>query len=152
VRPRPVEAPIAEPATLIDTTLAPSRTDRRTGSMRPPAVCYLGFRTTTDGREYTCRVTDGLGPRTFVLLIPHQAFSSREVRFQDAPDLCFARLQRELVADPDLVPSSLLVLTAQELLEYRNVREHRTSGRKRGGSSGSGTSDDAGNGTSATDT
>src|SRR4051812_39482026 len=71
---------------------------------RPPAVRYEGFQTTKVGREYSCRVTDPVGLRHFVVLITHQAFAAREVRFQDAPDLCFARLSRELAAQPDLVP------------------------------------------------
>ncbi len=103
---------------------------------KPPAVRYVGFRTTDQGREYTCRVNDGLGERRFVLFIGHQAFASREARFQDAPDLCCARLQRELAADPGLLPGSPLALTAEELLDYRNVREHRAPGRKRRGSTG----------------
>jgi hypothetical protein len=108
----------------------------RRGKPRPPAVCYLGFRTTADGREYSLRVSDGLEPRFFVLLIRHQVFAAREARFQDAPDLCFARLQRDLAADPDLIPGPRLVLTAEELREYRNARERRPPVRKRAVSAG----------------
>jgi len=103
---------------------------------RPPAVAYLGFRTTEAGREYSLRVTGGLAPRLFVLLITHEVFASREARFQDAPDLCFARLQRDLAADPGLLPGPRLVLTAHELLEYRDARERRSPGRKRRSSAG----------------
>ena len=71
--------------------------------MRPPAVFYVGFETTREGREYTLRVSDGVAARLFVLLITHEAFASRAARFQDAPDLCFGKLQRELVADPGQV-------------------------------------------------
>jgi hypothetical protein len=99
-------------------------------------VRYLGFRTTADGREYSLRVTDGLEPRLFVLLITHEVFASREARFQDAPDLCFAKLQRDLVADPGLLPGPRLVLTAQELLEYRDARERRSPNRARRRSEG----------------
>lgn len=106
------------------------------GRPRPPAVRYLGFRTTADGREYLLRVTDELEPRLFVLLITHDSFASREARFQDAPDLCYARLQRDLVADPGLLPGRRLVLTAEEILEYRDARERRPPGRKRSRSSG----------------
>ena len=105
------------------------------GKLRPPAVRYLGFRTTADGREYSLRVASELEPRLFVLLITHEVFASREARFQDAPDLCFARLQRDLVADPGLLPGPRLVLTAQELREYRVARGRPSPGRKRGTSS-----------------
>ena len=98
---------------------------------KPPAVRYLGFRTTAAGREYTLRATDDLETRLFVLLIPHEVFASRAARYQDAPDLCFARLQRDLVADPGLPAGPRLVLTARELLEYRDALERRAPGRKR---------------------
>ncbi len=77
-------------------------------------------------------MTDRGEPRFFVVLIPHEAFASRQARFQDAPDLCFAKLQRELLANPDLAPGASLVFTAQELLDYRTVRDHRPPGRQRG--------------------
>jgi hypothetical protein len=103
------------------------------GKPRPPAVHYLGFRTTGTGREYSLRVTGGLGPRLFVVLIAHEVFASGEARFQDAPDLCFTRLQRDLAADPDLLPGPHLVLTAREILAYRTARERRPPpGRRRG--------------------
>lgn len=92
---------------------------------------YLGFRTTAEGREYSLRVSDGLAPRFFVLLITHEAFASREARFQDAPDLCFARLGRDLMADPGLLPGPRLVLTAQEIFDYRVAQEKRLPSRRK---------------------
>ncbi len=86
---------------------------------RHPIVRYVGFRCTDSGREYTMRVSEGLSSRRFVLLITHQAFASREVRFQDAPDVCSAKLRRALAADPDLLASESMALTAQDLLDYR---------------------------------
>jgi hypothetical protein len=98
---------------------------------RPPAVSYLGFRTTNAGREYTLRVTGGSGPRHFVLLITHAMFASVGMRFQDAPGLCFARLQRDLAADPDLHPGPLVELTTEELVAFRRAGERHPQGRKR---------------------
>ena len=78
---------------------------------RPPSIRYMGFRCTNEGREYTLRV-DGAGdPRVFTVTIPHTAFNSRQTRFQDAPDLCFAKLQRELAANAELPDGLHLVLT-----------------------------------------
>ena len=97
-----------------------------------PTMAYLGFRTTTEGREYTVRVSGLAEAREFVLFIAHRMFAAGEARFQDAPDLCFARLRRELTADPALRPAVPLVLTTEELGEYRT--EHRTPiNRRRGG-------------------
>lgn len=99
---------------------------------RRPTISYAGFATTREGREYSLRVSDGLQPRTFVMLIPHAAFAAREVRFQDAPDICFARLQRELVADPELLPDTTkLVLSAADLLDYKASHEKATPGPKK---------------------
>jgi hypothetical protein len=106
------------------------------GALRPPAVQYLGFRSTGAGREYSLRVTGGLGPRVFVVLVTHETFASGEARFQDAPDLCFTRLQRDLAADPDLLPGPLLALTSQEIFAYRDARQKRPLGSRRRRSTG----------------
>jgi hypothetical protein len=103
---------------------------------RQPAVRYLGFEITAEGREYSLQVTNGLEPRTFVLLVTHEAFASRQARFQDAPDLCYRKMGRELGLDPDLLPGARLQLTPEELLDYRSARDYVAPGRKRRGSGG----------------
>jgi hypothetical protein len=105
--------------------------ERAASRPKPPALCYLGARTTGEGREYALRVTGAIEPRVFRLLITHEAFASRLTRFQDAPDLCFGKLQRELAADPDLQSVQPLVLTVQDLAEYRDAHEKRPEARKR---------------------
>ncbi len=98
---------------------------------RSPSIRYMGFRCTDQGREYTLRV-DGEGdPRLFVLVIPHAAFAEKQARFQDAPDVCFAKLQRALAADAHLVPEGALVLTTADLTEYRELAAKRAPERKR---------------------
>jgi hypothetical protein len=88
--------------------------------MTSAIVSYVGFSATPKGREYNVRVSTGPGqPRTFVLFIAHQAFAAGEARFQDAPDLCCARIRRELESDPELASGTTLVLTQQEMLDYR---------------------------------
>jgi len=109
------------------------RVRSESGRSRPPAVRYIGCQTTANGREYTLCATGGLEPRMFVLLIPGEAFVSHAVRFQDGPDLCFRRLQLELSADPDLLPGAGLVLTAAELLDYRQGRTQPSHERRRRG-------------------
>jgi hypothetical protein len=98
---------------------------------RPLSIRYMGFSCTSQGREYTLRV-DGEGdPRVFVLVIPHTAFTEKQARFQDAPDVCFAKLQRELALDSLRVPGPPLVLTSADLAEYRETQAKRTPERKR---------------------
>jgi len=101
---------------------------------KQPAVHYLGFRITPDGREYMMQVLGELEPRTYVLLVTHEAFATRQTRFQDAPDLCSRKLERALLADPDLIAAERLLLTAEELLDYRHAHAPASAGRPRRGS------------------
>jgi len=99
---------------------------------RPVSIRYMGFRCTNQGREYTLRVDGAAGdPRLFVLVIPHLAFTEKQARFQDAPDVCFAKLQRELAVDSLLAPGPPVVLTAADLAEYRDIQAKRSPERKR---------------------
>lgn len=113
---------VTEAGLIIDPPVVRSKT---------PTISYLGFRATADGREYALRVTDGVTPRFFVLLITHEAFASHEARYQDAPDLCFSKLSRDLEADPDLVPVPRVEVTVRELREYGAARERPSPGPKR---------------------
>lgn len=117
----PGEPPL--PAEETPATPAPRR--------RPVAVSYLGFRVTEDGREYSLRAECESEPRHFVMLIPHAAFLAHQARFQDAPGLCFAKLERELAADPGFAPAARLVLTDAELLAGVKAREAPPVLRKR---------------------
>ncbi len=99
--------------------------------VRPLSVRYMGFRCTGEGREYTLRV-DGEGdPRLFVYVIPYAAFAEKQTRFQDAPELCFAKVQRDLASDSTLVATAPVVLTAADLAEFREMQAKRTGERKR---------------------
>jgi hypothetical protein len=97
---------------------------------RPVSIRYMGFECTSQGRAYRLRV-DGVGdPRLFTVTIPNVAFESRKARFQDAPELCFARLQRELLSNADLPDGLELVITPAELDEYRDAQLRRSPDRK----------------------
>lgn len=104
--------------------------------LKPPALAraasirYLGFECTGDGRLYRLRV-DGRGdPRLYTVSIPTAAFESRKARFQDAPELCSARLQRELAGNPDLPGGLAFVITTDELDEYRDSQLRKSPDRK----------------------
>jgi hypothetical protein len=98
---------------------------------RPESVRYLGFESANEGRRYRLQVGAGDEARVFVFVIPHSAFAAREARFQDAPDLCFARLQRELALDAALLPGPPLVLTSNDFADYRERQSKRGPERKR---------------------
>jgi hypothetical protein len=112
---------------------AATRGEEATGapaaSAKKPVVRYVGFRATPQGREYTMSVSDAASSRDFVLFISHQAFATHETRFQDAPDVCSAKLRRELDADPTLSPDGGLVVTSEDMLDYR--QHHLTPLEKR---------------------
>jgi hypothetical protein len=92
----------------------------------------MGVESTDEGREYTLRV-DGPGaePRLFVFVILHAAFASKEARFQDAPDLCYAKLQREILGENEPAPGSRRVLTSADFAAYRETQTKRVPERKR---------------------
>jgi len=86
---------------------------------------YVGFTVTEVSREYRLRVTSmGEEARNFTVAIPNKAFLARQVRYQDAPDVCFLKLQRALAAHAGLQGTRLTV-TASELEEYRESHAPR---------------------------
>jgi len=90
---------------------------------------YVGFKAEMASRDYRLRVRDGAGqPREFVVAIPNEAFVSRHVRYQDAPDLCFKVLAKALADSPE-APAYLLLTTAQ-LDEYRQAHAPKAPKRR----------------------
>jgi hypothetical protein len=103
---------------------------KRPVPVRPLSIRYMGFDCTSAGRAYRLRVEGPGDPREFTLTIPNVAFTARQARFQDAPDLCFARLQRELATNAELADGAHLVITPAELDEYRDAQLRRSPDRK----------------------
>jgi hypothetical protein len=86
---------------------------------------YVGFSVNELTREYRLRVTTmGTEARNFTVAIPNKAFLAHRVRYQDAPDICFLKLQRALAAHAEL-PGARLTVTASELEEYRESHAAR---------------------------
>jgi len=104
---------------------------KRPPAARAPTIRYMGFECTSDGRSYRLRVDSTGEPRLVTVTIPNEAFASRKARFQDAPELCFARLQRELDANADLPDGLELLITTGDLDEYREAQQRRSPDRKR---------------------
>jgi hypothetical protein len=96
-------------------------------------VEYLGFVTNGRAREYTLRVrpAEPSGAfREFTLAIPTEAFLSRRVRYQDAPGICYLKLQRELAARAGEMPPGHLRVSDAELEEYRVAHAPRAPERR----------------------
>ncbi len=99
-------------------------------------VEYIGFRAATRAREYRLRVTETPGEhQVFTVVIPNEAFLSRRVRYQDAPEICFWKLQRALEGstEENEPPAQRLEVTNAELEEYRvaHTPKPRAPARKR---------------------
>lgn len=94
-------------------------------------VEYVGFKTDGTVREYTLRLRrtgdDSLG---FIIVIPNEAFLAHRVRYQDAPEICFLKLQRELLACTEGLPQARLTVTDADLLDYRTAHTPKAPRRR----------------------
>ena len=83
-------------------------------------VSYVGFKSLPAAREYTLRVTQADGSsHDFRLAISNDAFLSRHVRYQDAAEICFLKLQRAVIACEPGLPATKQDVTEQDFEEYR---------------------------------
>ena len=87
-------------------------------------IQYIGFQLKPRGRDYSYRV---VGPkneiREFILTISNQSFVDRQVPYQDAADLCYQKLRKDLAAENAENPLPRHhTISSQELDEYRQRR------------------------------
>ena len=83
-------------------------------------VQYLGFEAKPLVREYTFQVRYAMNEQhEFTLTIANEAFDSHRVRYQDAPDVCSLKLQRELATYANHPPEAHFRITDAELDDYR---------------------------------
>ena len=81
---------------------------------------YMGFESKSRGREYRFEVRCAAEDlREFTLTIADEAFNSRRVRYQDAPDVCSLKLKRELITNADCPSRTNFSITDAELDDYR---------------------------------
>jgi hypothetical protein len=96
-----------------------------------PQVEYVGFKTDGTMREYTLLLRrtgdDSVG---FVIVIPNEAFLAHRVRYQDAPEICFLKLHREILACAEGLPSARLIVSDADLLEYRAAHTPKPARRR----------------------
>jgi hypothetical protein len=105
-------------------------------------VQYVGFKAKALVREYSFIVRRALNETSeFTLTIGNEAFGSRRVRFQDAPEICSLRLHRELAVFGDHPPKAHFRISETDLDDYaapthRRLRVTLLNQRFRGTSSG----------------
>jgi hypothetical protein len=91
-----------------------------------PKAEYVGFTVNQTARVYRLRVSQPDGEtRDFTLSIANRAFLSNRVRYQDAPEICFLKLEREILAHGDKKMSSSMQITNDELDDYRQSHDKR---------------------------
>lgn len=93
-------------------------------------VEYVGSSAGTVSREYTLRVRWGATSQDFTLAIPNEAFLSRRVRYQDAPEICFRKLQSALANAVDALLPARIEITDVDLEEYRAAHAPKPRTRK----------------------
>jgi len=92
-------------------------------------VQYVGFEAKTLVREYSFIVRQGLDETSkFTLTIGNEAFGSRGVRFQDAPEICSLRLHRELAVFGNHPPQAHYRISETDLDDYRTAHAPKPSG------------------------
>jgi hypothetical protein len=95
------------------------------------SVEFQDFTVGETTREYRLRVRRGTEFHSFTVTIPNEAFVSGRVRYQDAPEICYLKIQREMAAcGEDGLPAPALVMTDQELEEYRVAHAPKNPGRR----------------------
>jgi hypothetical protein len=88
---------------------------------------YVGFETRGAVREYTfTRRGSGGESCEYFVTIANAAFVAHRVRYQDAPDICSLRLQREFAIRSDHLPSARFSITDAELADYMEAHTPKT--------------------------
>ena len=83
---------------------------------------FVGFKSMALVREYTFTVRESTEEaREFTVSIAQESFGTRQLRFQDAPDVCSIRLRSELAAHENHPPESHFKITDEELESYRRA-------------------------------
>ena len=91
-------------------------------------VQFVGYEVLSLVRQYKFSVRESRNEaREFTLTIANASFDCRRARFQDAPDICSARLRRELAADANHPSNTHFEITDQELDDYRGRHSPKPS-------------------------
>jgi hypothetical protein len=94
-------------------------------------VQYVGFEAKALVREYNFIVRRPSNETTeFTLTIGNEAFDSRRVSFQDAPDICSLRLHRELAVLGKETLQAHYRISETDLDDYRSSHAPKTARRR----------------------
>jgi hypothetical protein len=84
---------------------------------------YIGVNPQTEYLEYGFRIEDkDKDPRLVVMMIESEFFKKYELKFQEAPDLCYQKLLADLRNETAELPiGPRLSVTASDIAHYREL-------------------------------
>jgi hypothetical protein len=93
---------------------------------------YVGFTVDESSRIYTMRVRRPGGVvHEFQIVIAQQSFLANRVRYQDAAEICFLKLEQELSeCGADSLPAPRMQITDAELDQYREAHVKKAPARR----------------------
>ena len=99
--------------------------------MASTRVQYMGFTTDEIARRYALRIWQPDGEtHDLTMSIPNAAFVAERVRYQDGPELCYRKLERELLACGDALTASNMDVTDVELEAFRESQKPKSKQRR----------------------
>ena len=99
--------------------------------MTSAQVEYVGFTTRDAHRVYSLRIRRGATePEEVTVLIASAAFTGGRVRYQDGPEVCFLKLQKELLGAPDGTTAKEFSVTDADLADYKAAHSPKPPQRK----------------------
>lgn len=95
-------------------------------------VQYVGFEAKNLVREYSFLVRQASSEtREFSITVANEAFTSRLLSYQDAPNICSLKLHRELGVFSNDPPQTHYRISEAELTEYRESHAPKAANRFR---------------------
>jgi len=93
-------------------------------------VQYVGFTVKSVAREYNFLVHEAeTTPQEITFTIRNEAFTSRRLSFQDAPQICSLKLHRELEASLNTPLKAHYGISETELDDYRESHSPKSARR-----------------------
>jgi len=82
---------------------------------------FVGFQVMSLVREYRFSVREPSNEvREYTVTIANEAFVSHRARYQDGPDICLSRLNRELASNANHPDATEFAVTDLELADYHD--------------------------------
>jgi hypothetical protein len=85
-----------------------------------PHLSYLGVIPQLDYSEYGFRITnEDKTDRLLILTIAQSVFLTKQLKVQEAPDLCYQKVLADLRCEIPILVEDSVVVTESDLVQYR---------------------------------